>query len=515
MIALPTAADTRDFGRRLAAILRAGDLVVLSGPLGAGKTALVQGIGAGLGVQGNVVSPTFVIARVHRGPTAARARRRLPARLVGRGRRSRSRRLDRRRSDGRRVGRRARSSSLPTRGWRSRSSAPTESEQRTVRLVPHGGDWAERIAPACRRRRLAHRAGSRARHLVGGSFCRARRGVRRSRRAGRRAPDDQRARARRVPRPDDRGLPGATRTPNRATCTPSSRAPAPARSPDCASGSSPRRSWPRRSASPRTASARSTASRCPARALLVATDARRREVYWAAYRGDGAGRAAREPPRRRARSTGSRRWPAPARGCTPTSSACRWSAPTTRRVSALADRARDRIVARAPSDPLTPLYLRRPDAVEPGTAEAGEPMTVVPMTPTHVDLLMPYEREMFGAEAWTRERLPRRARRPRAPALRRRRRRRRRTARLGRRAGDRRDGRDPDRRRRAVRAAARARAAHARRALRRGDQPRRDRDVSRGARRQRRRRRSSMRPRDSSRSAAAAVTTATGRSMRW
>jgi tRNA threonylcarbamoyladenosine biosynthesis protein TsaE len=57
--------DTRDFGRRLATILRAGDLVILDGPLGAGKTALAQGIGAGLGVRGEVTSPTFVIARVH------------------------------------------------------------------------------------------------------------------------------------------------------------------------------------------------------------------------------------------------------------------------------------------------------------------------------------------------------------------------------------------------------------------------------------------------------------------
>ena len=46
-------------------MLRAGDLVVLSGPLGAGKTTLAQGIGAGLGVRGPVTSPTFVIARVH------------------------------------------------------------------------------------------------------------------------------------------------------------------------------------------------------------------------------------------------------------------------------------------------------------------------------------------------------------------------------------------------------------------------------------------------------------------
>jgi tRNA threonylcarbamoyladenosine biosynthesis protein TsaE len=66
-VTLSTAADTRAFGARLADVLRAGDLVVLTGPLGAGKTALVQGIGAGLGVRGPVVSPTFVIARVHPG----------------------------------------------------------------------------------------------------------------------------------------------------------------------------------------------------------------------------------------------------------------------------------------------------------------------------------------------------------------------------------------------------------------------------------------------------------------
>jgi len=65
---LATADDTAELGRRLAPVLRAGDLVILDGPLGAGKTVLVQGIGAGLGVAGPVTSPTFVIARVHRGP---------------------------------------------------------------------------------------------------------------------------------------------------------------------------------------------------------------------------------------------------------------------------------------------------------------------------------------------------------------------------------------------------------------------------------------------------------------
>ena len=55
----------RDFGRRLAKVLRAGDLVMLSGELGAGKTTLTRGLGEGLGVRGAVTSPTFVIARVH------------------------------------------------------------------------------------------------------------------------------------------------------------------------------------------------------------------------------------------------------------------------------------------------------------------------------------------------------------------------------------------------------------------------------------------------------------------
>jgi tRNA threonylcarbamoyladenosine biosynthesis protein TsaE len=67
MVSLPTAADTHAFGSRLAELLRPGDLLVLTGPLGAGKTALAQGIGAGLGVPGRVLSPTFVIARVHAG----------------------------------------------------------------------------------------------------------------------------------------------------------------------------------------------------------------------------------------------------------------------------------------------------------------------------------------------------------------------------------------------------------------------------------------------------------------
>jgi tRNA threonylcarbamoyladenosine biosynthesis protein TsaE len=63
---LATAADTIALGARLGRQLRAGDVVVLSGPLGAGKTVLAKGIAEALDVDGPVISPTFVLARVHR-----------------------------------------------------------------------------------------------------------------------------------------------------------------------------------------------------------------------------------------------------------------------------------------------------------------------------------------------------------------------------------------------------------------------------------------------------------------
>ena len=64
-VELPTVGDTHTWGARLGALLRAGDLVVLTGGLGAGKTTLTQGIAEGLGVRGPITSPTYVIARVH------------------------------------------------------------------------------------------------------------------------------------------------------------------------------------------------------------------------------------------------------------------------------------------------------------------------------------------------------------------------------------------------------------------------------------------------------------------
>ncbi len=72
-VLLDTSVSTTDemgaLGARLAAVLRAGDLVVLTGPLGAGKTTLTRGLGAALGARGQVSSPTFVLARTH--PTTA------------------------------------------------------------------------------------------------------------------------------------------------------------------------------------------------------------------------------------------------------------------------------------------------------------------------------------------------------------------------------------------------------------------------------------------------------------
>jgi len=64
-VRLGTADDTRRWGARLGALLQGGDLLLLTGDLGAGKTTLTQGIADGLGVRGPVTSPTYVIARIH------------------------------------------------------------------------------------------------------------------------------------------------------------------------------------------------------------------------------------------------------------------------------------------------------------------------------------------------------------------------------------------------------------------------------------------------------------------
>lgn len=143
---LRTLDDTHAYGAKLAGVLRAGDLVVLSGPLGAGKTALVQGIGAGLGVRGPVVSPTFVIARVHRGG-------RLPLVHVDAYRLHSLDEVDDLDLDVDLA------DSVMVVEWGTGlveqlaenrleiaiERAP-DSEQRTMTLHPHGGDWPERVA---------------------------------------------------------------------------------------------------------------------------------------------------------------------------------------------------------------------------------------------------------------------------------------------------------------------------------------------------------------------------------
>jgi tRNA threonylcarbamoyladenosine biosynthesis protein TsaE len=65
VITVATAEDMHQLGVNLSANLHAGDLVLVNGPLGAGKTVLAQGVGAGLGITG-ITSPTFVISRVHK-----------------------------------------------------------------------------------------------------------------------------------------------------------------------------------------------------------------------------------------------------------------------------------------------------------------------------------------------------------------------------------------------------------------------------------------------------------------
>jgi tRNA threonylcarbamoyladenosine biosynthesis protein TsaE len=66
-VKIATAQEMFGLGQKLGAQLRAGDLILLNGPLGAGKTVLVQGIGSAMGFT-EVTSPTFVISRIHKGP---------------------------------------------------------------------------------------------------------------------------------------------------------------------------------------------------------------------------------------------------------------------------------------------------------------------------------------------------------------------------------------------------------------------------------------------------------------
>jgi tRNA threonylcarbamoyladenosine biosynthesis protein TsaE len=146
---LPTVDDTRGAGEQLSHLLRPGDLLLLTGPLGAGKTAFAQGLGAGLGVRGAVTSPTFVIARVHPGG-------RVPLVHVDAYRLGDSPDLtgeidaldlDVTLDDavtavewGEAVVEQLAGDHLEVRIARGE-----DSDVRTVDLVPHGGDWADRL----------------------------------------------------------------------------------------------------------------------------------------------------------------------------------------------------------------------------------------------------------------------------------------------------------------------------------------------------------------------------------
>jgi tRNA threonylcarbamoyladenosine biosynthesis protein TsaE len=148
--ALSTVDDTRAAGERLSRVLCPGDLVLLTGPLGAGKTAFAQGIGAGLNVRGSITSPTFVIARVHLGG-------RVPMVHVDAYRLGESADLagdvdaldlDVTLEDavtvvewGEAVVGRLAESYLEVRLARR-----DDSEMRTLEVVPHGADWASRLA---------------------------------------------------------------------------------------------------------------------------------------------------------------------------------------------------------------------------------------------------------------------------------------------------------------------------------------------------------------------------------
>lgn len=146
MIVLPTAGDTRALGEALGAVVRAGDLVVLAGPLGAGKTVLAQGIGAGLRAPGRVTSPTFVLARVHTGG-------RLPLVHVDAYRLGSIAEIDDLDLDADLAG------SVTVVEWGHglverladahllvRLDRTADTESRTAELVPAGGTWPQRIA---------------------------------------------------------------------------------------------------------------------------------------------------------------------------------------------------------------------------------------------------------------------------------------------------------------------------------------------------------------------------------
>jgi tRNA threonylcarbamoyladenosine biosynthesis protein TsaE len=145
-VRVATPDDMRAYGALVGRVCRAGDLVVLTGPLGAGKTVLAQGIAAGLGVRERVTSPTFVIAHVHRDG-------RLPFVHVDAYRLSSVAEVDDLDLDA------SLAESVTAVEWGAglvealtdswlevAISRPVDGEERTLTVTPHGGDWAERLS---------------------------------------------------------------------------------------------------------------------------------------------------------------------------------------------------------------------------------------------------------------------------------------------------------------------------------------------------------------------------------
>lgn len=138
-------AAMRSLGASLGRVCRAGDLLVLTGPLGAGKTVLAQGVGLGLGVTERVTSPTFVIAHVHRGG-------RVPFVHVDAYRLSSVAEVDDLDLDA------SLAESVTAVEWGAglvesladswlevSIARAVDGEEREVTLTPRGGDWAERL----------------------------------------------------------------------------------------------------------------------------------------------------------------------------------------------------------------------------------------------------------------------------------------------------------------------------------------------------------------------------------
>ena len=309
------------WGARLGALLRAGDLVVLTGGLGAGKTTLTQGIAEGLGVRGPVTSPTFVIARVHPSLVGGPALVHVDAYRLGGVAELDDLDLDASldERDRRRVG---------PRPGRGPERGPPRGHPRRRRTSAHGRPSRPRAVagPASRgpARRWARSLGSLTACCCSRSTPRPRRSPSPCTTAPRCCAESlHRRRPRRTPStlaPASSARPRRGRAHRRPTSPTSSSASARARSPGCGWAWSRRCTFGLRARHPRARrvqprrARRTQALAEPAASqevLVVATDARRKEVYWARYR---AARRRRAPVRAADRARRSTARPTVGRG---------------------------------------------------------------------------------------------------------------------------------------------------------------------------------------------------------